>query len=54
MADQKIVEKLKEIIKDPEAIKRLEQAQKTARETIEYIRKASRPPANWREQRFTI
>lgn len=41
MADPKIVEKLKAIVKDPEALKRLEQAQKTAQETIDYLREAS-------------
>ena len=41
MADQKIVEKLKAIVKDPEAMARLKQAQKTAQETINFVREAS-------------
>jgi len=40
--DTEVVEKLKAIVKDPEAMERLKQTQKTAYETIEYIREAGR------------
>ena len=46
MADKTIVEKLRKIMKDPDAMARLEQAQKTARETIEYMREAGRVDLN--------
>lgn len=42
MANQEIVEKLMAIVKDPEAMKRLKQAQIRARETVDYLREAGR------------
>jgi len=46
MANPEIIEKLRAIVNDPEAMVRLKQAQKKARETIEYIHEASRVDLN--------
>lgn len=55
MAEQKtILEKLKELVSDPDALKRFEQAQKNAQETIDFMHKAGELPPNWKEQRLNI
>ncbi len=54
MVDEKIVTKIREMMKKPEFWLRIEEAQKRAQETIEYLRKAAELPPGWRDWIVTI
>jgi hypothetical protein len=54
MPRHKIIEKLKAIVNNPEAMARLKQAQKTAQEANRRLREAGMLKPGWREIVYTI